>query len=374
MLVPFEFSSVFFLLCLFSCLTQDMSLLNRFSTKNPYFFHNHQIAKSSIFEAKKVWSIIRHGTRLPGKKIISRYNGLTELRDDIIKSSRLNEEEKSAFREWTPMNINLEHQKFLTKQGEIELHRLGMRFRDRFPTFFDDASSQFRFKHTPTQRTELSAKRFIGGLFPNSSNRHQSKQVERDDPVLRPYKGCPLWNKNVKKNPDALKEKKAFLSGEIVENLVNEFREVTQINHLKFRDIELIYTICGFETAWQHKLFNNQSLWCTLFKNEHQIKIMEFLEDLEYYWIDGPGFEVTRKVACKTVEDILHNFDDASSLNTKKLTFYFTHSGTILKLLTFLNMYRDDFELTADKFHHERQWRTSFIDTFSTNLVFILYE
>jgi hypothetical protein len=41
-----------------------------------------------------------------------------------------------------------------------------------------------------------------------------------------------------------------------------------------------------------------------LFQNEQQLRIMEYLEDLEYYWIDGPGFEITRKVACKTVEDI----------------------------------------------------------------------
>jgi multiple inositol-polyphosphate phosphatase/2,3-bisphosphoglycerate 3-phosphatase len=148
---------------------------------------------------------------------------------------------------------------------------------------------------------------------------------------------------------------------------------MTQIDYLDFKDVELIYTICGYETAWRHKLFDGKSIWCSLFKNEKHLKIMEYLEDLEYYWIDGPGFEVTRKVACKTVEDMLEHLDPARE-NDQKLIFYFTHSGTILKLLTFLGLYQDDFQLTADKLYQERKWQTSLIDTFSTNIVAVLYE
>lgn len=286
---------------------EDMS---RFSTKNPYVFRPQIFKNHPDFELSKAWSILRHGTRLPSKKVISRYQGLVEIRDELLKnSSSLTSYQREAFSKWNPMEMKVEHQKFLTKQGEQEHLKLGSRFRERFPTFFNESTS-YTFKHTPTQRTEISAGKFIEGLFPNKANSYQSVVVERDDPVLRPYKGCHLWRQTVKKNKDvSLKEKRIFEESQHVKNLVEDFKRFTKIDHLTIYDIELFYTACGFETSWQYHLFNGKSIWCSLFENEHQLKVMEFLEDLEYYWIDGHGFEITRKVACKTVQDIFHQIE-----------------------------------------------------------------
>lgn len=271
------------------------------------------------------------------------------------------------------MNIKLEHQKYLTKEGEEELFKLGSRFRNTFFDHFDVQRAEFTFKHTPTQRTNLSSRKFIEGLFGTTVNaQHEPLEVARDDPVLRPYKGCPLWKKNVKKNPAALAEKKALLESAMVENLVNELRELTGIDNLDFYDIELIYTMCGFETAWRHLLFNGKSIWCSLFKNPRHMEIMEYLEDMEYYWIDGPGHEITRKVACKTVADMINQLDPSTP--DQSLSFYFTHSGTILKLLTFLELYKDNGHLTAERIDNQRKWKTSIIDTFSSNIIAVLYE
>lgn len=55
-------------------------------------------------------------------------------------------------------------------------------------------------------------------------------------------------------------------------------------------------------------------------------------------------------------------------------TFYFTHSGTILKLLSHLGLYKDPQPLTADSFSKPRLWKTSKIDAFGSNLAFILYK
>lgn len=157
-----------------------------------------------------------------------------------------------------------------------------------------------------------------------------------------------------------------------VDNLINELREITQIDYLDFKDIELIYTICGYETAWRHSLFNGRSIWCSLFKSEENMKIMEYLEDMEYFYIDGPGFEITRKVACKTVNDIITHLNPND--NDRKISFKFTHSGTILKLLTFLELYQDDFQLSGERIDDDRKWKTSHIDSFATNIKIILYE
>lgn len=57
---------------------------------------------------------------------------------------------------------------------------------------------------------------------------------------------------------------------------------------------------------------------------------------------------------------------------------YFTHSGTILKLLALLGVAKDTHPLMHDSFklHNEdkRAWRSSFIDTFASNIAFVLYE
>lgn len=291
--------------CLFlvsSGLSEDMI---RYSTKTPYIFMSHSSQTYPDFEISKVWAVLRHGTRLPSKKVISKYNGLVEIRDEMLnKSISLSDEQRAAFERWTPMEMKPEHQKFLTKQGEQEHFLLGSRFRDRFSAIFTE-NSTFTFKHTPTQRTELSAKKFIEGMFPGSEKKYESGIVSRDDPVLRPYKGCSLWRKTVKKNKEvSLKEKRAFEVSHHVEELLAEFKEFTKVDHLTISDIELIYTTCGFETSWKYDLFEGSSIWFSLFRNENQVKVMEFLEDLQYYWIDGHGFEITRKVACKTVEDL----------------------------------------------------------------------
>ena len=295
-------------LLLFVPLSLSMS---RFSTKTPYIFTKQVVQRYENFEPVKVWAVVRHGTRLPSKKVISRYNGLVDFKEQLLsKSKSLTAAQRAAFERWTPMEINLQHQKFLTSQGEQEQFQLGSRFRERFPKFFDgSSSSSFTFKHTPTQRSEFSAEKFIEGLFPSQEKRHKSVVVARDDKVLRPYKGCELWLKTVKKNKEvSLKEKTEFEASEHVKNLVNETRALTQIDSISPFDLEVIYTSCAFENSWQYQLFNGQSVWCSLF-NDEQLKVMEYLEDLEYYWIDGPGFEITRQVACKTVEDLFEKLE-----------------------------------------------------------------
>ncbi|KAG5684411.1 hypothetical protein PVAND_013645 [Polypedilum vanderplanki] len=345
----------------------------RFSTKTPYIFKEpNKIIQYTDFAPKRIWAMYRHGTRLPGKKIISKYFGLIDIAEKLQFAKNLTVQEKELFKNWKPLNINLEHQKFLTKEGEEELFQLGDRFRKQFPQLINNESS-FTFKYTPTQRTELSAKKFIEGLFQNDFFDYTLEEVARDDTILRPYKGCNLWRMNVKKNPRTLIEKNNLIKSQHVTAVINELREITQIDFLDFKDIELIYTICGFETAWRHHLYKEKSIWCLLFKNEEHLKIMEYLEDLEYFWVDGPAYEITRKVACKTVTNMIELLDPKNNFD-KNMTFYFTHSGTILKLLTFLELYQDKSNLTAEKIDNERKWQTSQIDTFSTNIIAILYD
>jgi len=62
--------------------------------------------------------------------------------------------------------------------------------------------------------------------------------------------------------------------------------------------------------------------------------------------------------------------------NEQPTTIYFTHSGTILKLLSFLRLYKDDSQLKHTDYKKAKtiKWNVSKIDAFATNLSFITFK
>lgn len=59
-----------------------------------------------------------------------------------------------------------------------------------------------------------------------------------------------------------------------------------------------------------------------------------------------------------------------------KVNVYFAHSGTLLKMLAHLGLYGGDETLTAENYERnvDRKWRTSLIDSFGSNLAFVLFK
>ena len=96
--------------------------------------------------------------------------------------------------------------------------------------------------------------------------------------------------------------------------------------------------------------------------------MLEYREDLEYYWVDGPAYPVTPAQSCPLAADLL------AALTARTGTFYFSHSGALLKLLALLGLAGEE-RLTADGFARvgaERRWRTSRIGPFAGNVFFVL--
>lgn len=59
-----------------------------------------------------------------------------------------------------------------------------------------------------------------------------------------------------------------------------------------------------------------------------------------------------------------------------KVNSYFSHSGSILKVLSLLGIAKDPAPLLASNYHiHKyRVWKTSYIDAFATNIAFVLFK
>ena len=117
------------------------------------------------------------------------------------------------------------------------------------------------------------------------------------------------------------------------------------------------------------------------------LDMLEYREDLEYYWQDGYGYKVNTEQGCVLVKDAVDNFRNITmglhSREEQNGIFYFTHSGTILKLLSYLGLYKEKVNpetglspsLRHDNYERmkeSRNWRTSLIDPFASNVGFVL--
>ncbi|CAK9812393.1 Multiple inositol polyphosphate phosphatase 1 [Anthophora quadrimaculata] len=363
-----------------NCLSHNIDYRCRLGTKTPYRFisnHNDSPLEYSGCEPKKIWLVIRHGTRYPGKKYISSMiERLPQLQKIILDNyernkTDLTEEDAASFKDWK-ISFNEDDIMKLAEEGENELIDLGERYQSRFPTLMPEVydNQTYRFKYTATQRTQESARNFVTGLFGrHNSYKVQYPEAEHKDPVLRFYKRCKRWHSEVDKNPEAQIEKEKFLKSKTYEKMLKDVskRIGYQVDHQMVR---LMNLMCGFETAFHAEV---ESPWCKIFSLD-DFKVLEFAEDLEYYWIDGYGYKLTYEQACPALKDM---FDFFASADPPLVSAYFTHSGTILKVLALLGVAKDDQHLTHDSFllyGDNRAWRTGIIDSFASNIAFVLYN
>ncbi|XP_026481060.1 multiple inositol polyphosphate phosphatase 1-like [Ctenocephalides felis] len=346
------------------------------ATKTPYrFVENKNVSKLTFpgCTPRQIWMVIRHGTRNPGGKYIRALDRLTQIQQKFLENlskSTLCFENSKNLQQWKAPSDLLGNEKFLTKEGQKELMELSNRMRQRLPELFPASfsNSSYMFKYTKSQRTEQSAQWFAKGIFGlfNSSQVWYPSPLSKD-PILRFYKCCNKWKFDIDKNPESVKERNKFEKSDLVKNLI---RTVTErlglpVNYLEFEDIFYMYSYCAFETAWND---DRKGAWCSVFTIS-EFEVLEYAEDLEYYWIDGYGFNLTHEQACVMIRDMLHLFD----VGIPQSVFYFTHSGTILKLIAHLGLYKDAEHLTHE-IKPDRQWRVSKIDAFGSNIGFVKYS
>ncbi|KFB35155.1 AGAP003555-PA-like protein [Anopheles sinensis] len=348
------------------------TVFRRLGTKTPYrHVQNKDVRNIATVDGctvDKIWGLFRHGTRNPSKSIIDHMHGtLVELQRDILENGRLCKEQLSKFETWKPQ-VTPDEAKLLVREGGQELFHLGERFRKRFGSHIPERydSSEFYFKFTKTERAEYSARNFTRGLFGQDEPIEYPEALRRD-PVLRFYKGCEKWRKQVKENPYSYREKDRFGGSKEMRTVIEKLSKRIG-TFVSPEDVHAIYQTCAFETAWNER---DISPWCTLFDKE-SISALEYNEDLKYYWIDGYGYELTYRQACSAFRDLFANFD--ASGERPRFTFYFTHSGTLLKSIAFMNLYKDNEPLTAQSYRYKRKWRVSHIDAFGSNLYFVLYN
>lgn len=228
-----------------------------------------------------------------------------------------------------------------------------------------------QFRHTQSQRTEGSFKAFVEGLFGDNANEHiRAEQSGANNTMLSPHKDCPLYQANKRNNELPSSEVNKFIASSIYQDMA---KEVSQRLGFKLTlpptQIELIWDMCRYEQSWY---IQQISPWCAAFTKSH-VAVLEYKEDLFYYYKAGYGHLVNEHIACSSMTDMLNHLKNKSG---PKVVANFAHSANIQLLVTAMGVFKDQEPLRADNFYQQkrRKFRISRIDPFSANLVAIGYD
>lgn len=134
--------------------TQRAQIAGRLATKTPYRYVANTDTTPPIAEAiagcrpTRVWSMIRHGTRSPNRKILQALEGrLLDVRDAILLAQQtpttdggqrtLCDNDRELFEGWTPLK-RPDDEMGLDDEGEVELRELAERMQLRFADVMPD--------------------------------------------------------------------------------------------------------------------------------------------------------------------------------------------------------------------------------------------
>ncbi|XP_023245897.1 multiple inositol polyphosphate phosphatase 1-like [Copidosoma floridanum] len=166
------------------------------------------------------------------------------------------------------------------------------------------------------------------------------------------------------------------LQSEFPELLRPAPQNINQENYKLLQDsIQLMYDMCRYEKALE---IDRLSTWCSVFSKD-ELKTLEYLEDLDYYYYSGPGREINTKLGCPLMKDLFDHFrnlERGNFNNEPKGVFYFSHTVTLQTLLDALGTNKDPTPLRADNYRsmYKRSFRTSTLGSFASNLIAVFYR
>lgn len=338
---------------------------------------------NKIFSActpRKFFMYGRHGSRLPSTSDTTRMRTIHEsLKARVIDNyeagrTQLCQQDIENIRNWTiNPNVTEGRNSELVETGWNELKGIGTRFHAAFPTILTSAYNQslFLFRATDRQRTVASLQGFAEGVFGEWQN-VQFEPLIDPDVLLRPNDDCPLYD-DFRGN---LIEMDAFeLGPEFAEMLeqVNRKLGFFGANQLNSRDVRTVWDFCKFEQGWDPL---TPSPWCAAFSIANHA-IMDYLEDLDYYYDMGYGGDVPlfANMNCLIMQEMLR-YLESNDPNDHLARMYNSHSRPLQLLLVTLGLFDGDAPLTRHNFAQQmlREWRSSYIAPMGSNLSIVRFE
>nr|XP_031837082.1 multiple inositol polyphosphate phosphatase 1-like [Nomia melanderi] len=333
-------------------------------------------------EAKQVWMLATHGTRCATKMEISEMLSLTEIQNQIINNhdtrgnGRMCDRDLENLKRWKPDDYLVPARaEVLTPQGVEDMRLLARRLQSNFPHLLQSTPENvtpenFMFK---TAGGRDSMEQFVKGIF-GDTDAVFMEEVSMNDTLLSAYKTCNIWDSDYN-NVSTEAVSKFEEEPEFQTLIQNISRRLGFLYHISKRSILTMYDMCRYEKSWT---VTKLSPWCAVF-NKEELSVLEYREDLYYYYKAGYGREINAQLGCTLLQDMMNHFwkvEKDQEMTEPKGVFYFTDIISLQNLLTTLNINKDQTHLTAYNYKDmtKRQWRTSFISPFAANLIAVLYK
>ncbi|XP_043785464.1 multiple inositol polyphosphate phosphatase 1-like [Apis laboriosa] len=355
-------------------------------TKTAYHFVYYKDRLQSVpnCQAKQIWMLVTHGTRCPSKSEIIEMVKLKDFQNQIINNHELRNnghmcnKDLENLKKWKQNDyLMIQRAKVLAPQGVEDMRLLARRLQSTFPHLLQSNNNEniteqdYVFKESDAY---TSSGAFMEGLF-KVKDAIDVEKVPDNDTLLTMYKTCDSWDNEY--NNASYEEVIAFEESEDFENLVkNVSRRLGFFTDIPKDLILTMYDMCRYEKAWT---VTQLSPWCAVFSKE-ELHVLEYREDLYYYYKAGYGREINARLGCTLLQDMMNHFwkveqENESNFQPKGI-FYFSDTISLLNLLTTLNINKDEMQLAAFNYKEmaKRQWRTSFISSFAANLIAVFYK
>ncbi|CAL4111594.1 unnamed protein product [Meganyctiphanes norvegica] len=365
------------------CLAEDSNPFVLCGSKTPYVFARGENLNPGELvpegcTPQKVWLLARHGTRYPGNgDILAMQLNLPQLQEKVIQAQQdgtgsLCAEDIVELSKWQLGQINITWNSILAPEGEHELKNLGMSYKALLPELlnlpFDNKTYQFSDTSDTDFKKSAHSLPLVSGLKGNDRDDTTCAAASPSNFILLNKNRCYRYGNCQQQNATTTMANGTFYDGPEMQGVVASVSSRLGFD-VSFVDVEVIYDACRYYKAWEPTL---PSAWCAAFTPD-DLKILEFWQDLKYYYEDGYGHEINYKIACPLVKDLIHHFRSVTEDgDTTKGVFYFSHSEALIKMMTRLGLHHDDTPLTHSSIDPDRLWRSSLHAPFGTNVAFTL--
>lgn len=365
-----------------------------FGTKTAYIFAKKDTSSTTSYDLPgcqptAFWMLSRHGTHNPEANEITDLQKLADLKQSILANYR-NENIKNAKQricnadlnllerwEWTPP-LNLTFAGDLTMDGYMTTQQQARVWKKKFPGLLTDNHHDYMFKFVNELRSTNTFNAFTEGIFGAQANGLGIPR-ENDEKLLRPYKFCPAWTKEIEENNETLSQLTIFESKRDYQEMISNISARLGFNYdLQKEDVLRIYEMCRYNKAWN---IIQISPWCAAF-TRGDLQRLEYAEDLETYYKYGYGSNLSKNLGCTLVKDMLIFFEkhlaEVDTPQQPRALIHFSSVAMLLLTLTALGAHKDPVPLTGDNYYtpqmQARAWTTSTMAPYHAKIAAVLYK
>ncbi|XP_025207369.1 multiple inositol polyphosphate phosphatase 1-like [Melanaphis sacchari] len=354
---------------------------------DPYLYFSHKTAYQLIFNSKFkpvpycrptfVWMFIRSGTSYPNTNESLAIRQLHQFKDRVIKN---HEERRNGYlcksvldslKRWE-FEVNPSSEDDISPQGRMDMQLLAKRTKDKMSEVLVKEINKNTFKIYASEDRKVmnSAEEFSKTMFGDDFNyKVPIEKIQKNSSFIG-LEACP-------KRIDSIQNSEASLfrkSPEYMEMVSQISKRLGFLDNITDSIIHAMYESCRYNKAL---VIESYPAWCGLFTRQ-ELQLLEYYEDLDYYYKYGYGSEMNTKVGCPIAKELMGYLNAVANDDSDRpsAVFRFGSSAGLLTTLLALGVAKDPTPLTHFNYHvqYRRQWRMSQVDPFSGNFAAVFYK